>query len=102
MHEVKVAISSEYPHNVTRAVCSCIAGKGGICSHIIELLKQIIHYVMMKLQYVPNDMTCTQIQRSWHKPHSSHIEAEPVMNVAFCKAKQHQEETKAPSDLHII
>ena len=97
MHEVKVAISSVYSHSVTRAVCSCVAGKGGMCSHAIGLLKQIIHYVMMKLQYVPEDMTCTQMQQSWHKPRPSHIEAEPVMNVAFCNAKQQEETKKLPA-----
>jgi len=83
MHEVRLAISSNYPHHVTRAACSCVAGKAGMCSHVIGLLKQIIHYAMMKLQSVPEDMACTQMQQSWHKPRPSHIEAEPVMNVVF-------------------
>ena len=90
MHEVKVAIANEYPHHVTRAVCSCVAGKAGMCSHVIGLLKQIIHYVLMKLKSVPEDLSCTQMQQSWHKPRPTHIEAEPVMNVTFCKAKQCQ------------
>ena len=94
MHEVRIAISNDYPHHVTRAACSCVAGKTGMCSHVIGLLKQIIHYAMMKLQSVPEDMACTQMQQVWHKPRPAHIEAEPVMNVAFCKAKQCQAQTK--------
>jgi len=43
IHEVKVAIANEYPHHVTQATCSCVAGKAGMCSHVIDLLKQIIH-----------------------------------------------------------
>ena len=90
MHEVKVAIANEYPHHVTRAVCSCMAGKAGMCNHVVGLLKQIIYYVLMKLKSVPEDLSCTQMQQLWHKPRSTHIEAEPVMNVTFCKAKQCQ------------
>ena len=54
MHEVKVAITSEYTCHVTNAVCSCVAGIAGVCSHVIGLLKQIIHYVMMKFKAVPD------------------------------------------------
>ena len=94
IHEVKVAIANEYPHHVTQATCSCVAGKAGMCSHVIDLLKQIIHYVMMKLKSVPEDLSCTQMQQSWNKPRPTHIEAEPVMNVTFCKAKQCQTDIK--------
>ena len=94
MHEVKAAIANEYPHHVVRAVCTCVAGKAGICSHVIGLLKQIIHYVMMKLKSVPEDLSCTQMQQLWHKPRPTHIEPEPVMNVTFCKAKQCQTDIK--------
>jgi len=46
-HEVKAAITSEYPCHVTNVIC--VAGKTRVCSqiHVIGLLKQIIHYVMM-------------------------------------------------------
>ena len=93
MHNVRVAISNECPYHVTKAVCSCVAGKAGMCSHVIGLLKQIIHYVMMKLKSVPADLSCTQMQQLWHKPRPTHIEAEPVMNVTFCKAKQTLDQT---------
>ena len=43
---------------------------------------------MMKCKPVPEDLCCTQMQQTWHKSWSIHIEAEPVMNVTFCKAKQ--------------
>ena len=45
----KAAFANEYPNHVVRAVCPCVAEKAQICSHVIGLLKQIIHYVMMKL-----------------------------------------------------
>lgn len=88
MHNIRVAITTQYPCHVTRAFCTCVAGKAGMCSHVVGLLKQILHYVMMKCKSVPEDLCCTQMQQAWHKPRSTHIEAEPVMNVMFCKAKQ--------------
>ena len=94
MHEVKVAIANEYPNHATRAACSCVAGKAGMCWHVIGLLKQVIYYVMMKHKCIPGNLSCTQIQQSWHKPRLIHIEAEPVMNVTLSKAKQCQTKAK--------
>ena len=94
MHYVNVSLSCDSPHYVTHAYCSCIAGKSGICSHVVGLLKQLIHYVMMKVKVVPADLTCTQMQQTWHKPRPTQIEAEPVMNVCFRKASQMQNHPK--------
>ena len=46
MHELKIAISSHAPHHVVKAFCTCTAGSAGMCSHIVGLLKQLIHYVL--------------------------------------------------------
>ena len=73
MHELKVVISSHAPHHVAKASCSCIAGSAGMCSHIVGLLKQLIHYVLMKLHCVPVDLTCTQMQQSWNKPRPTEL-----------------------------
>ena len=43
---------------------------------------------MMKLKSVPADLTCTQMQQTWHKPRSTEIKPVSVTNVFFCKAKQ--------------
>ena len=90
MHEVKVAIANEYPHHMTRAAGSFVTGKGRMCSHVIGLLKQTIHDVMMKYKSIPCDLSCTQMQLSWHKPRPILIDAEPKTNVTFCKTKQCQ------------
>ena len=65
-----------------------------MCSHVVGLLKQVIHYALMKVKAVPEDLTCTQMQQTWHKPRPSQIEAEPVMNVSFRKACQRQSTPK--------
>ena len=94
MHELKLVILSHAQHHVAKAFCSCIAGSAGICSHIVGLLKQLIHYVLMKLNYVPVDLTCTQMQQSWHKPRPTEIEPAPVMSIAYLKAKQSASQAK--------
>jgi len=68
MHQLKLAISSNAPYHVVKEYCSCVAGCSGMCSHVVGLLKQLIHYVMLKLQSVPSDLVCTQMKQSWHKP----------------------------------
>ena len=61
-HYVNVALAGEPPHFLTRALCSRTAGKSGMCSHVVGLLKQTIHYALMKVKTVPDDLTCTQMQ----------------------------------------
>ena len=51
---------------------------------------------MMKLNTVPDDLCCTQMQQTWHKSRFIHIEVEPVMTVTFCKAKQGVDNKKIP------
>ena len=94
MHYVNIALACEPSHLVTRALCSCIAGKSRMCSHVVGVLKQLIHYALMKVKTVSDDITCTQMQQTWHKPRPSQIETEPVMNVSFCKASQTQSTPK--------
>ena len=64
MHLVNVALAREAPHYVTRVLCSCTAGKSGMCSHVVGLLMQVIHYALMKVKAVPVDLTCTQMQQA--------------------------------------
>ena len=42
-----------------------------MCSHFVGLLKQLIHYAMINIKCVPNDLTCTKMQQTWHKPRPS-------------------------------
>ena len=60
MHVLHVILSCDAPYDVTTANCSCTAGKSGMCSHVVGLLKQLIHYVSMKMKTVPVDLSCTQ------------------------------------------
>ena len=94
MHKLRLVMSTFPPYHAVKAICSCTAGSSGMCSHIVGLLNQLIHCVMMRLTHVPVDLTCTQMQQSWHKPCSSEIEPTPVMNIVFYEAKQSTTEAK--------
>ena len=95
MHQLKLPTSCNAPYRVVKAYFSCVAGCSGMCTHIVSLLKQLIHYVMKKLQPVPADLTCSQMQQSWNKPRPTEIQAAPVMNVFFSKAIQSEAKKRA-------
>ena len=94
MHKLKLVISSHVPHHVAKAFHSCIAESAAMCSHIVGLLKQLMHYVLMKFNHVTVDLTCTQMQQSWHRPQPTKIEPAPVMSIAYCKVKQSTSQAK--------
>jgi len=48
----------------------------------------------MKLNYVPVDLTCTQMQQSWHKPRPIKKKSAPVMSITYCKVKQSASQAK--------
>jgi len=78
---------------MVKVYCPCVAGCSGICSHTVGLLKQLI---LMKFQSVPADLTCTQMQQSWHKCCLTEIKAAPIMNVLFSKSKQSKAAMRDP------
>ena len=51
MQVLCIILSCDAPYHVTTANCYCTAGKSGICSHVVGLLKQLINYV--------NDDSCS-------------------------------------------
>ena len=67
--------------------CTCAAGKGGRCKHIVALLFQIIEYKQLDLTEIPDHLTCTQLLQQWHVPRKDESD-EPVLyeNISFNKA----------------
>ena len=67
--------------------CTCAAGKGGRCKHIVALLFQIIEYKQLDMTEIPDQLTCTQLLQQWQVPRK--VESDkPVLceNIAFKKA----------------
>ena len=46
--------------DVVHSNCTCAAGKGGECKHIVALLFQIIEYKQLDMTEIPDHLTCTQ------------------------------------------
>ena len=44
--------------------------KRGWCKHVVALLRQILDYIQLKLNEVPDDLTCTQLSQQWHVPNT--------------------------------
>ena len=62
VHATMKKLNSVYVHlnqetgDVTRGHCSCKAGKGGQCKHVVAMLYQIIDYIQLELLEVPSSM----------------------------------------------
>ena len=67
--------------------CTCAAGKGGQCKHIVALLFQIIEYKQLDMTEIPDHLTCTQLLQQWHVPRKDESD-DPFLyeNIAFKKS----------------
>ena len=65
--------------------CSCIAGAGGYCHHVIGLL--YYHALLKQLRHrtLPNELTCTSMKQCWSIPGGKKIEQKEVQNVLVQK-----------------
>ena len=67
--------------------CTCKAGKGGQCKHIVALLFQVIEYKQLDLTEIPDHLTCTELLQQWHVPRKNESdEAVLYENIVFKKA----------------
>ena len=69
-----------------------------MCSQVVGLLKQLIHYVMMSMKVVLGDLTCTQMQQTWHRPQCSQTEAELVIECCILHSQSNPEEFQVGSN----
>ena len=80
--------------------CTCPAGKGGKCKHVVALLFQIIEYKQLDLTEVPDDPTCTQLLQQWHVPRKDELdEAVLYEDIVFAKAV-YEKDVKANKRKH--
>ena len=67
--------------------CTCTAGKGGKCKHVVALLFQVIEYKQLDMTEIPDHTTCTQLLQQWHVPRKDESdEAVLYENIVFEKA----------------
>ena len=79
---------------VAYASCKCKAGKGGCCKHVVALMFQIIEYIQLELQEIPDDLTCTQLLQQWHVPRNDELN-EPILyeDVVFERASYEKDKS---------
>ncbi|XP_028417051.1 uncharacterized protein LOC114541314 [Dendronephthya gigantea] len=72
---------------VVHTNCTCTAGKGGQCKHVVALLFQIIEYKQLDMTEIPDTPTCTELLQQWHVPRKDESD-KPVLyeNIPFKKA----------------
>ena len=67
--------------------CTCKAGKGGQCKHVVALLFQVIEYKQLDMTEVPDHLTCTELLQQWHVPRKNESdEAVLYESIVFKKA----------------
>ena len=61
--------------------------KGGCCKHVAALLFQILNFLQLEVNKVPDDLTCTQLLQQWHVPASEYTKSAVLFDhVKFTKA----------------
>ena len=68
--EVKVSLDRE-TGLVVLSRCSCPAGNGGYCNHVMALLFELADYSLHQLDTVPEETACTSKSRQWGIPGQS-------------------------------
>ncbi|XP_067949583.1 uncharacterized protein [Watersipora subatra] len=66
---------------VTDAHCSCKAGAGGECAHVLGLVLKLTDWLTSGLQEVPREPACTSKPQEWDMPRRRKIIAEPVSSM---------------------
>ena len=56
-HSVKLTIATDL--QTITGTCSCVAGAGGGCQHIIALLLLLAHCKQLGLSTLPEELSCT-------------------------------------------
>ena len=68
--------------------CSCIAGAGGFCHHVIALLFYIAHCNQSGLMAIPDDLTCTSLPQRWSVPRERKIANNTIQELWVKKPQQ--------------
>ena len=78
-HSLQVIIGID--QTTVSGKCSCVAGAGGICHHVVGLLFYLSHCKQLGLKSLPDDLTCTMMAERWSVmecygvPRGNHISA---------------------------
>ena len=71
--------------DVVSAVCKCVAGRGGACSHIAVLLFYVEDIKRRDGKILPSDRTVTDTLQQWHVPPKRNVTPTAITNISFQK-----------------
>lgn len=71
----------------TSGRCSCVAGVGGYCHHVVGLLYYLAHCKQLGLKSVPDALTCTSMPQRWSIPRQKKIEQKEIQDVLVKKPR---------------
>ncbi|KAJ8309693.1 hypothetical protein KUTeg_011558 [Tegillarca granosa] len=83
----KLSVTLKNKRHICDAYCSCTAGSGGACSHMVGLVKTIQQFKILGLKDVPSEQACTSLPQTWHIPRGNRITPISVSKVVVTKAK---------------
>ena len=72
--------------DVILALCTCVAGKGKACSHIVVLMFYLEDFMRQGHSNLPTDTTATDHLQQWHVGKCD-VSAQPVEGTTFRKAE---------------
>ena len=61
-------VSSSMADGSLSGRCSCVAGSGGYCHHVIGLLYYLALLKQLGHRTLPDDLTCTSMKQRWSVP----------------------------------
>lgn len=65
--------------------CSCVAGAGGYCHHVIGLLYYLALLKQLGHQTLPDELTCTSMKQRWSIPRGKKIQQKEIQDVLVKK-----------------
>ena len=85
-HSLQVIIGMD--ETTVSGKCSCVAGAGGICHHVVGLLFYLSHCKQLGLKSLPDDLTCTMMVERWSVPRGNHISPQSVDTLMVKKPQE--------------
>lgn len=65
--------------------CSCVAGIGGFCHHVVGLLYYLALLKQLGHKSIPDELTCTMMKQRWSVPRGKKIEPTQIKDVLVKK-----------------
>ncbi|KAK6191227.1 hypothetical protein SNE40_002963 [Patella caerulea] len=83
-HQTSIDVNIE-DRTITDALCSCKAGMGGRCAHVLAIIIMIEEWKIAGYKDVPSQPSSASLPQQWDKPRGSKIEPDPVSHIRISR-----------------